>query len=190
MTPGRTLLGAVAGLSLAAAPCLAQAPLSARGNAAAAAPSKGDGAAGVTWTTPGSWSKGKGSAMRVATYVVPGAGEGADGECAVFYFGPNQGGGIDANVQRWERQFKEQPKAKRSRKTVSGVGVHLVDISGTYLNPGGGMMQSRGESPDYRLLGAIVEAPQGNVFFKFTGPEATVKANQGAFDALVGSLRK
>jgi hypothetical protein len=63
-----------------------------------------------------------------------------------------------------------------------------VDIKGTYLNPGGGMMQSQGEKPDYRLLGAIVEAPQGNVFFKLTGPAATVAAAEADFDALLASI--
>jgi hypothetical protein len=52
------------------------------------------------------------------------------------------------------------------------------------------MMQSRGEKPDYRLLGAIVEAPQGNVFFKLTGPRATVAGAKDAFDGLVSSITR
>jgi hypothetical protein len=128
--------------------------------------------------------------MRVATYVVPGARGAEDGECAVFYFGPAQGGGVDDNVRRWERQFKDSPSAKRDRRTVSGLTVTTVDIEGTYLNPGGGMMQSRGEKPGYRLLGAIVEAPEGNVFFKLTGPEATAQAARAGFDSLIASIER
>jgi hypothetical protein len=71
---------------------------------------------------------------------------------------------------------------------VGGIAATLVDVEGTYLNPGGGMMQSRGEKPDYRLLGAIVEAPQGNVFFKLTGPQATIADAKAAFDSLIGSI--
>jgi hypothetical protein len=52
------------------------------------------------------------------------------------------------------------------------------------------MMQSTGKKTGYRLLGAIVEAPEGNVFFKLTGPAATVGAAQADFDALVGSMKK
>jgi len=196
MNPGRTILCAVCGLSLAAAaPAPGQAPLKSHGGATTApappaATTKGNGAAGIAWTPPAAWTTGKGSAMRVATYVVPGA-RGADaGECAVFYFGQGQGGGIDDNVTRWERQFKEQPGAKRDRRTVDGLTVHLVDIEGTYLSPGGGMMQSQGEKADYRLLGAIVEAPQGNVFFKLTGPASTIDAAQAGFDALIASLKR
>jgi hypothetical protein len=63
-------------------------------------------------------------------------------------------------------------------------------VEGTYLNPGGGMMTSQGKKPGYRLLGAIVEAPQGRVFFKMTGPAATVAAARAAFDGLVASIVK
>ncbi len=194
MKSGRTILCAVAGLSLASAsPSPCQAPLSSHGSSAPAptsASKPATGVAGVTWTTPGDWAPGKGSAMRVATYVIPGANGGEDGQCAVFYFGPGQGGGVDDNVTRWERQFKGSPTASRSQRTVDGLGLTLVDIKGTYLNPGGGMMQSRGEKSGYRLLGAIVEAPDGHVFFKLTGPAATVQAAKAGFDSLVGSLRK
>jgi hypothetical protein len=95
---------------------------------------------------------------------------------------------VDANVQRWSGQFKEKPTAKRERRTAGGLDVTLVDIRGTYLNPGGRAMESRGEKPDYRLLGAIVEAPGGQVFFKLTGPAATVAAAEAAFDSLLASI--
>ena len=38
------------------------------------------------------------------------------------------------------------------------------------------------------LLGAIAEGPDANWFFKVTGPEVTVKANQGAFEKMLQSL--
>jgi hypothetical protein len=127
--------------------------------------------------------------MRVATYDVPGAKDAEAGQCAVFYFGRGQGGGVEANVQRWAGQFKEKPTPKQERRTVAGLSVTLVDVEGTYTNPGGGMMQSQGEKAGYRLLGAIVEAPEGNVFFKLTGPAATVSAAEAAFDGLIGSIQ-
>ena len=106
--------------------------------------------AGIEWAVPEGWTKGKGSSMRVATYVVPAA-EGAEpGECAVFYFGRGQGGGVDDNVRRWARQFKENPTPGREERVVNGIGTTLVDVEGTYLNPGGGS----------RLL--QVHRPQGN----------------------------
>ena len=190
MTPLRLAVSAVSGLLLVGgAPSLAQAPLPSHGHAATPS-AEGATAGGITWTVPGAWTEGQGSAMRVATYEVPGAKGAEPGQCAVFYFGPGQGGGVDANVQRWAGQFKEKPTPKQARRTVAGVPVTRVDVAGTYLNPGGGMMQSQGEKPGYRLLGAIVEAPEGNVFFKLTGPVASVGAAEAAFDGLVGSIAR
>jgi len=188
MTPVRLVVPAACALLLAAgAPSFAQAPLPSHGHAGTP-PAGAATAGGIAWTVPGSWTEGQGSAMRVATYDVPGAKGAESGQCAVFYFGRGQGGGVDANVQRWAGQFKEKPTAKHERRTVAGVPVTRVEVEGTYLNPGGGMMQSQGEKPGYRLLGAIVEAPEGNVFFKLTGPAATVGAAEAAFDGLVGSI--
>jgi len=157
----------------------------------AAAPAAGTGAvAGVRWSVPARWTSAKGSAMRVATYAVPAA-KGQDaGECAVFFFGPGQGGAVEANVERWGKQFEGAPAPKTSVATVSGLRVTRAQVAGTYLAPGGPSMQSTGKKTGYRLLGAIVEAPGGNVFFKLTGPAATVAAAQAEFDALVASLRK
>jgi hypothetical protein len=157
---------------------------------ASAQPARSGSAGGVKWTVPSGWTDLPGSSMRVATYKVP-AGKGAEaGEMAVFFFGPGQGGSVDGNVERWSRQFEGTPKPERSSKTVNGLPVTLVQIAGTYLAPGGPMMQSQGKRPDYRLLAAIAETPQGLVFFKLTGPAATVGAARAAFDALVASLAK
>jgi hypothetical protein len=158
---------------------------------AAASPAASTGAAaGVEWTVPARWAAGKGSAMRVATYEVPAAKGAGAGECAVFFFGPGQGGGVDDNVARWARQFEGAPAPKRATASVAGLRVTRVQVDGTYLAPGGPMMQSTGKKTGYRLLGAIVEAPGGNVFFKLTGPAATVSGAQAEFDALVASMRK
>jgi hypothetical protein len=128
--------------------------------------------------------------MRVATYAVPAANGAAAGECAVFFFGAGQGGGIDDNVARWAKQFEGAPAPKRSTATVAGLRVTRAEVAGTYLAPGGPMMQSTGKRAGHRLLGAIVEAPGGNVFFKLTGPAATIAAAQAEFDALVASIRR
>ena len=148
------------------------------------------GAGGIKWSVPRAWSDQPGSSMRVATYKVPGP-KGADaGEVAVFFFGPGQGGSVDANVERWSRQFEGTPRPERSQKRVNGLAITMVRLAGTYLAPGGPMMQSQGKRPGFRLLGVIIEAPEGLVFFKLTGPAATVGAAQADFDALVASFAK
>ena len=126
--------------------------------------------------------------MRVATYAIPGPKGAEAGECGVFHFGEGRGGGVDENIARWSSQFEGKPTPKKSVRTINGIRVHLVEISGTYLAPGGPMMQSQGRKSGYRLLGAIVKAPDGLVFFKCTGPEATMGAARADFDRLIGSL--
>jgi hypothetical protein len=129
--------------------------------------------------------------MRVASYAVPVAeGDTQMGECGVFYFGGGQGGSVEDNIQRWVGQFETNIPPSRSQKEVNGIKVTLVQIAGTYLAPGGPMMQSTGSKENFRLLGAIAEAPQGVVFFKFTGPAKTVAAAEEEFNELVGSFAK
>ena len=44
-------------------------------------------------------------------------------------------------------------------------------------------------NPGYMLKAAIIEGPDAHWFFKFTGPEETVRANAGQFQALVDSVQ-
>ncbi len=152
--------------------------------------SSGSAVAGVTWTVPSGWTQGPQKQMRVATYNVPPAnGDQEGGECGVFYFGPDQGGAVQMNIDRWISQF-ENAKPKQTAKEVNGMKVEVVEIAGTYLAPSGPMMESSGKKTNYRLLGAIVGAPEGSVFFKLTGPAKTIQATEGDFNALVSSLKK
>lgn len=148
-------------------------------------------AAGLTWTLPAGWSIAAARSMRVATYSVPAAAGDAEGaECAVYYFGPGQGGGVDANLERWIGEFQPATRSKRSAKQVNGIPVSLADVSGTYTAHGASMTQPQADKPGWRLLGAIAEGPQGAAFFKLAGPAKTVAAASRDFEALIGSLRK
>ncbi len=147
--------------------------------------------AGLHWSVPKRWEAQGQRPMRAATYTAPPAGGDPEaGECAVFYFGNDQGGSIDANIDRWVGQFEHAAGVDRGTKEVNGMKVTTVKIAGSYLAPSGPMMMPSGKKDNYRLVGAIVEGPQGSVFFKFTGPEKTVVSSAGEFDALVESLSK
>ncbi len=147
--------------------------------------------AGIHWTPPARWSELPPKPMRVATYSIPDPhGKSEAAECAVYFFGTGQGGGVDDNVARWSGQFEGAPKATTAAKRVNGLAVTEVHISGTYLAPGGPMMQSQGAKKDYRLLGAIVEAPEGNVFFKTTGPASVIGAAESEFESLLNSITR
>ena len=148
-------------------------------------------AAGLRWSIPKRWTEQGQRPMRVATYNIPASeGDTETGECAVFYFGPKEGGTVDQNIERWVSQFEPSGVPARSGKDVAGMKVSFVQVAGAYLAPSGPMMQSTGKKENFRLLGAIVEGPEGMVFYKFTGPAKTVTDAEGEFNAMVESLAK
>ena len=102
------------------------------------------------------------------------------------------GGSIDANVQRWEGQFSQADgaatEAKTKNLTVQEMIVTMVDISGTFTQTMGGPFSGgkKVESPDQRMLAAIIQTPEsGNYFVKLVGPAATIKANEAEFEKMI-----
>lgn len=156
---------------------------------AATLPLLAESAAGLHWTTPAGWKNdGTSRPMRAATYLVPGG-----AECVVYFFGAGEGGPVEANLDRWKAQMLApdgKPAAAKLRKRmVHGLTVSTLDSSGDYTGMGG-PMAAKSLEKDYRLLGAIIEGPGGNIFIKFAGPARTVGANQPKFEQLVGSFDK
>jgi hypothetical protein len=147
-------------------------------------------AAGVKWTVPAAWSEQAARPMRVVTYTIPPAKGTEAGECGVFYFGKGQGGSPEENVARWAGQFEGGGSPKSTVETINGFKVHRIRTAGTYLAPGGPMMKSQGKKPGWQLSGAIVEAPEGNVFFKCVGPEKAIAAAETDLDGMLKSLKK
>ena len=152
-------------------------------------------AGGLHWTAPSKWSTQQ-KPMRVANYTVAAAAGDTEGaECGVYFFGRGQGGSAQANVRRWIGQFRTadgKPAdglAKVASRTVNGIKVTTVDISGTHLFKPFPMARRATPKPGYRLLGAIAEGPQAPVFFKFVGSEKTVTAGEADFQRMLDTLR-
>lgn len=126
------------------------------------------------------------SPMRKAELAPPGIDGGTPAEVTFFYFGPDQGGSVDANIQRWVNQFEGGASTSQAMQRVEEFGstrVTFVTASGTFLSgmPGGPTTPLT----DYALLGAILEGTQGNVFVKMTGPMPAVTAATDAFMAMI-----
>ncbi|MGB5736333.1 MAG: hypothetical protein WBM40_18015, partial [Thiohalocapsa sp.] len=90
MSPARALL--ILCLTLTAGPCLA------------------DGQSvsflGMTSEVPADWIASEPSSdMRLLQFTLPAADEAGTAELVVYYFGPGQGGSLEANVARWTSQF-------------------------------------------------------------------------------------
>ena len=149
-------------------------------------------AGGIQWKAPSQWKALPDRPMRASTFSVPpAAGDNEPGEMAIFYFGQGQGGSVEANVQRWIGQFQNTTgPAKRSTQKINGFSVTTIELGGAYLFSPTPMSQEKTLKPGYKMLGAIVEAPEGPVFFKFTAPEKTVAANENAFHIMLKSIAK
>ncbi len=188
---GETKAPPAAGLAAAAEP----APISAHGSdrPASGAPAgavRVDGAAvsvaGLGFDLPAPFrSEPPASPMRLFQAAV--AGEAGPAELVLFHFGAGQGGGVEANIERWLGQF-ERPAGSEPERGVFPSGafqVTWIDVSGTLLPSGMGMGPTTPQ-PGSRLFGAVVEGDGGPWFFKLTGPEATVVTVR---EPLLGMLR-
>ena len=163
----------------------------------AVGPAYSESASGLSWTAPGTWESQGVRPMRAATYVVPpSGGDKEPGECAVYFFGGGQGGSVGANIKRWLGQFQTpdggpvDKTAQIEDKTISGIKVTTVDVSGTYLFKPAPMSPRAIPKPGYRMLAAIAQGADGPVFFKLTAPEKTAHAAQADFAKMLESLRK
>lgn len=155
-------------------------------------------AAGLSFSVPNSWVEEQPkSMMRKAQVQIPAISP--DTQAAsliVFYFGPNQGGSVQANLKRWEGQFDvpaDQPPAEAKKvadKNVAGMNVTTLALTGTYVAPlSPRTPNQRHNKPDYRLFAAVVTTPNGNVFFKIVGPKHTMAQSSPHFEGLIDSLQ-
>lgn len=152
-------------------------------------PAVGGASGSVRWTAPARWETKPAGGMRAATYAIPAAeGDSEGAECAVFV---NLGGGVQANITRWIGQFeKTDGEPKQKSETINELPVTIVEVSGTYKGGGPMIGQPSISKSGYRLLGAIVEGPEGDIFFKLTGPAKTVAAAQDEFQGMLKTLKK
>jgi hypothetical protein len=131
------------------------------------------------------------SAMQFARYrIAAGEAGGEDALVVVYYFGKGQGGSADDNVKRWLGQYSDKegdPKVEKA-KTKSGLDATIVDVTGTEFAPTP-INPNAAHRPGWRLIGAIVEAPDGNYFVKATGPKALIEKNAAAIRGFIDSAK-
>ena len=144
-----------------------------------------------TFTRPASWETLETtSQMRKAQFKITDPNTKDTADVIFFYFGPGNGGGTKANVDRWLGQFKEpkdQVKASTEESIVSGHKVTYVRAEGTYMSgmPGGPTTPK----PNYALAGAIIESAEGSVFVRLTGPRELVKSSFADFKKMIESAK-
>lgn len=120
------------------------------------------------------------SSMRVGEFRLPKAeGDAEDATLVVYYFG-GTGGSVQANIDRWVGQIS-QPDGRASKdvavvtkRTVNGLPMTHVDVSGTLVaevTPGSA---ERFNKPGFRLRAAVIETGKGPYFIRIVGPSKTV----------------
>lgn len=140
-----------------------------------------DEAAALDWKKPADWQQVPNpSALRLATYRVPG---GAEMSVA------RAGGSTDANIERWISQFDNAGADTREERTIRGLKVTLVEVAGTYApSPMMAAAAPPQAHPGWALQGAIVETSGSPYFFKLIGPAAAIKSARPSFEGLLASF--
>ena len=149
----------------------------------------------LKFSAPSGWQpRDPSSTMRVAEFVLPARdGGSANAELVIYYFG-GSGGGVDANIQRWLGQM-QQPDGRatadvavRDTRTINGLKLSLLDVTGTYVaevRPGA---TEKHNSPGYRMRTAIIDTARGPYYLKLVGPKETVGAWNASVDQFLGTL--
>jgi hypothetical protein len=150
--------------------------------ASAGAPSSGP---RLVYTTPEGWAEAAAASMRDVNLSF---GPNQEGECYVSRL-PGPGGGLEANVNRWRKQFGAEPLTLEQiealpTKPLFGQPATFVQVDGPFT-PGMGSTETK---ENYRLLGLILSSDAGAVFVKMTGPQVLVEEQTAGFDLFTGSL--
>jgi hypothetical protein len=149
----------------------------------------------LTFTIPSRWeiqmveSPARGGQWRVPPLHAGGEG----GQVVAFFFGRGVGGSWKENIEAWIGTISNadgHPAANEVKhRDVGGFKITQVVIFGTYNEvislPG---IPPRAK-PNYGLLGTVIENPAGNIYWRFTGPEALVTATLPLFNKMIDSVK-
>jgi hypothetical protein len=126
-------------------------------------------------------------------HVPPLHGEGEGGEVVAFYFGSGVGGSAKENIEAWiGTMFNAEghpAAAEVKHHETGGLKISQVVVFGGYSQ----IVSLPGVPPEiksnYGLLGAVIENPQGNIYWRFTGPEPLITANLPLFNKVIDSVK-
>ena len=149
----------------------------------------------LRFEVPTDWNAQKpDSDARKAQYELTGPDTSDVASLVVYYFGPGGAGNLQANIDRWVGQFADpegQPPQEQSRvtaRTVAGMRIHSVEVSGRYIaqvTPGS---DDRYDKPNYRMVAAIIESPDGRYYIKAVGPRRTIDQHEEAIARFLDSV--
>lgn len=149
---------------------------------------------GYAMDVPSTWKLQPASnPMRIAEFELPQTADDAEPpSLIVFFFGPGGGGGVDANIDRWRSQFDDGGKANPGtieNLSAGSTKITLLDKSGTFKLQPRMMSPEFTPKPGWRMLAAVAEIQGGPLFFRTTGPQASMAAQKDALVSALKSLR-
>jgi hypothetical protein len=139
--------------------------------------------AGFTFTPPSEWkSSTPTSSMRKAQFEATSS-TNEKAEVTFFHFGSTGAGGIQANVDRWMKQFEDPQGKEVKTEKIGNVSVTFAQAHGTFLS--GRPFGAKTPKPGYALTAAIIDGAMGSIFIKMTGPQKAVDENTEALKKMV-----
>jgi gluconolactonase len=148
----------------------------------------------ITLSVPEGWKqKPQVRDPRVAEIEVPPAGDDKEpGEYAVFFFGRQQGGSVQANVERWVGQVDAEGRKVKIVTGESTLGKYtLVDLTGTYNKSIGPPIAGKKKPlPGWRVVNVFIETESGPYFLKLDGPQKTIASVESEFRASFGAKKE
>jgi hypothetical protein len=151
---------------------------------------------GLQFPLPPKWiAESPQSAARAGQWQVPPPRDepGESGEVVAFFFGQGIGGSAKENIDAWTAAMitpeGNPATADVKDRTVNGTHITQAVVYGTYSQP----VPIAGMPPlaktDYCLVGAVVESPLGDIYWRFTGPATLVTANLPLFNQMIDSVK-
>jgi len=145
----------------------------------------------ITLVVPTGWKQQKPSnRLRLAQFQIPAAkGDKTAAELVISSFGFG-GGGAQANIDRWVKQFQPQG---RKQKITTGDCKHgkyiVVEVSGTYNKPDGPpFLRKTKPVPGSRVVSVMLNVKGKGVYFlKMAGLDKTVAANAAVLRKAFGA---
>jgi hypothetical protein len=152
-------------------------------------------AGGLTFEAPPAWKSSPppaGGMRRAQLTAQPIDGDPYPAELVVLAL-PGSGGGVEANVERWRKLFKDKdgnpPEAVTKKVKGKNVEMTRVETSGHYYPARFPNRPVEPDRPGARLLGAILIEDGTSYFIRMVGPNKTMNKISSDFDELLGSVK-
>jgi hypothetical protein len=149
-------------------------------------------ARGLSFQAPASWkSSPPSSQMRLAQLKVdPIEGDDYPAEMVVTAF-PGGAGSVEANLERWQRMFKDKEgnPPRIESKTIKGKNVDVIraETAGHYTPPQ--FPRPEPDRADARFLGAIIMTDRVGYYIRMVGPNKTMIKLRPDFDELLTTIQ-